>query len=106
MYSTPDLFIDPPSPKKSAAAFHLASQEGRNKTKLDDPVTAGETHADWAVAEPNEACVSAWRGRLHKLGEQARLAASTITDAMDDYVDTDTSFGAELRKDADWLEGA
>jgi hypothetical protein len=102
----PDLFIDPPSPKKTAGAFHTTSATGQNKTKLDDPEAAGKSHSGWAVAGPNQDCVTAWRNRLHELGKSAREAASAITDAMDDYMDTDLSIEAELRKDARWLEGA
>ncbi|GAA1101925.1 hypothetical protein GCM10009577_25220 [Streptomyces javensis] len=102
----PDLFIDPPSPKKTAGAFHTASATGENKIKLDDPEAAGKAHSGWAVAKPNQECVTAWRNRLHELGKSAREAAAAITDAMDDYMDTDLSIEAELRKDARWLEGA
>ncbi|WP_062009599.1 hypothetical protein [Streptomyces hygroscopicus] len=102
----PDLFIDPPSPKKTAGAFHTTSAAGQNKTKLDDAEAAGTSHAGWAVAKPNQECVTAWRDRLLELGESARKAAAAITDAMDDYMDTDLSVEAALRRDARWLEGA
>ena len=106
MYSLGGYGVKPPTPKSVAARFLEQSANGQNSTKLDDPVTAGESHTGWAVSAPNSACVTAWRHRLHELGASARTAAGAITESMNDYVGTDTSIAEALRKGADALEGA
>jgi hypothetical protein len=105
-YPQPGITVEPPSPTKVARQFHTASEAGRNRTTLDDPMAAGHAHSRWAVAGPNAECVAAWREHLHELGESARSAARAITTAMDGYLGTDESVGARLGRDARWLEDA
>ncbi|GAA3639619.1 hypothetical protein GCM10022420_011230 [Streptomyces iranensis] len=50
----PGLFVDPPSPKKTASAFHTAGATGQNKIKLDDPEAAGKAHSGWPVAKVDQ----------------------------------------------------
>jgi hypothetical protein len=106
VYPEPGITVEPPSPTKVARQFHTASEAGRNRTTLDDPMTAGHAHRGWAVAGPNTDCITAWRERLHELGDAARTAACGITSAMDDYIGADESAGARLNRDARWLEDA
>lgn len=106
MYPYPDIGVQAARPKTAAADFHTASSNGQDKTKLDDPITAGNAHSNWAVAAVNNDCVGAWRNRLHDLGHSARAAAKAVPAAMDLYTGTDKSLAGRLNQDAASLEGA
>lgn len=90
------------------AARYLETQgDGTSKKiKMDDPIAASKAHEGWDASAANNACVTAWRVRLQKLGKAALDASEELTKSMDDYISTDGSVRDDMSKGASWLRGA
>ncbi|MFC4080731.1 hypothetical protein [Amycolatopsis samaneae] len=90
----------------AAIRFQRDHPAGGKKAKLEDALGAGAAHPGWAASSMNATCVYNWEVRLRQLGRAAEEAADGVTKSMDIYLTADTTAAGELRRNAQWLEGA
>ncbi|MFE0421959.1 hypothetical protein [Streptomyces sp. NPDC058953] len=94
---------DGPIRTKTSQLF-TAQAEAKGKSRLDDAVAVGTSHAGWESGGASDECVEAWQRRLKELATMAEGAANAVTAAMDQQIGDDVSVATRIRINADALE--
>ncbi|WP_329176092.1 hypothetical protein [Streptomyces sp. NBC_01477] len=99
-----DIGVTPGPVSAAAVQFKMDRAAGADKAALSKADTAATAHSGWASSAATTACVTAWRTRMHEMGNDVEAAADGVTHSMDVYMNSDISVSSRLHQQATWLE--